>query len=124
MLRILIVVLAFLMLLGLGAYLFSARSTESAKVEAARAQVRVLDVAVKTYQVKNGNPPQTLEVLLQPDPAAGGSPYLENRQALLDPWGKQFQYAPEGLKNKTTGPAIWTTTRDGQMIGNWLEPKK
>jgi general secretion pathway protein G len=122
MLRILLIVVAFLMLVGLAAYFVAARTQESAKVAVAQVQARTLRTAVDTYTVKNGEPPASLEVLLQADPKTGG-PYLK-AAALIEPWGNLFQYAPEGIKGKTTSPAIWTTTPDKVMIGNWAEPKK
>lgn len=123
MLRILLVVVAFLMLLGLAAYFTLARSLEAGKVAAAQAQIKILSNAADLYRLNHNAPPDKLEVLLKPDPVNDGAPYFKDAKALIDPWGQPFQYEPAGIKGKTVGSAIWTVTPNKVMIGNWVEPK-
>ncbi len=61
-----------------------------------------LTTAAQAYKVKNGEYPPTLEELTQ-----GEKPFVE-KSALVDPWGKQYQYDPAGKKNKGLKPDIWT----------------
>jgi hypothetical protein len=130
MLRILLVIVAFLLLLGMLVFLFrsspaNAAKIEAAKIDAAKAQIQALETGVNAYRLKHqGTPPEKLEVLLKADPAQGGAPYFKDDGAFTDPWGKRFQYAPDGIKGKTKDPAIWTTTPDNQTIANWQTPKK
>jgi hypothetical protein len=50
-----------------------------------------------------------------------GGPYLENADAIIDPWGQPYQYNPQGTNNNGTKPDIWTVAPngDGKQIGNW-----
>ncbi len=106
----LLVVLAIIALLAtligpkvLG-YLGGARS------DTARAQVRNIASAVDLYYMSTGSYPtkdQGLDALVtQPDgvPAWKG-PYLQNKSALKDPWGRPYIYelTPNGYVIKTYG---------------------
>jgi hypothetical protein len=97
---------------------------EQVKSEAAKAQVAVLDSAVKAYFVKYGNFPASLKDLLEtPD----GKAIVQDAKALIDPWKKEFQYDHAGPKTKKAGgvgPDIWTVTPAKQEIGNWQLKKK
>ena len=53
------------------------------------------------------------------DLVEGIPPFLESKDALLDPWKQPFQYNPEGPKNGGLRPDIWTVTPDKEEIGNW-----
>ena len=51
---------------------------------------------------------------------ARGGPYLDNPDALIDPWGNTYQYDPVGPRNNGVRPDTWTVNpRDGTLIGNW-----
>jgi hypothetical protein len=100
-----------------------AADKDDAKVKAARITVRNLDIAAKVYYVKNGFVLAKLEDLV--NGANGQKPYIEGgEKALLDPWGKQYQYDSNGPKNDGKTPDIWTETPDKKVIGNWPEGKK
>jgi hypothetical protein len=84
----------------------------------AHAQVNgPLTQACQAYFIRNQKWPENLQVLLMRD--ATGTIYLENREALIDPWGKQYRYDPKGPMNQGLNPDIWTITPRGQIIGNW-----
>jgi hypothetical protein len=85
----------------------------------AAAQATALTTAVKAYHVKHMQYPPALEALAQRQPD-GGEP-LCKPEALIDPWGKPFQYDPAGPKNGGATPDIWTTRPDGMLLGNWPE---
>ena len=55
---------------------------------------------------------------MQPDPR-GGTPILEDQDALIDPWHHPYQYDQSGAKNGGRRPDIWAVTPEGVQIGNW-----
>jgi hypothetical protein len=93
---------------------------EEAKRDKARVDVKALADAVAAYHVNNGNPPQALQDLSQPD--AGGK-VIVAADALTDPWGKPYQYDPAGPKHNGEKPDVWTQAPDGTVIGNWPQKK-
>jgi hypothetical protein len=91
----------------------------SAKEEIARTKAKTtISEACETYRRDHDNRwPDKLELLVNPD--KDDKPYLEDMEALRDPWDQQFQYDPSGPHNKGQQPDIWTTTPKGKVIGNW-----
>ena len=83
-----------------------------------RADVKTIETACTAYKLRNGDYPQSLQVLVTPDDGSS-KPYLDSAEAILDPWGKQYQYDAGGGRNNGQKPDVWTTTPDGRMIGNW-----
>jgi hypothetical protein len=98
--------------LGLGSALADAKN------DLAQTQAKeTLTKACQTYALKHdGKFPNSLEDLLRKD--GRGGPYLDDRDALLDPWGIRFQYDRAGPRNSGRRPDIWTRTPDGVEIGN------
>jgi uncharacterized protein (TIGR03067 family) len=88
-----------------------------AKIKRCQLDIRILDLALKAYRLKEGEFPKELIVLSQ-----GLNPYLEKMP--LDPWKRMYQYDLEGKRNKGKNPDIWTVTPDKKIIGNWREEKK
>ena len=67
------------------------------KVDATRAQLRVLKQAVGLYQMDIGRPPtqsEGLEALLEPP--AGYKRYLDAVELPTDAWGRAFEYYEPG----------------------------
>jgi type II secretory pathway pseudopilin PulG len=90
------------------------------KATSAQLTIRTLELAAKTYRLKNDDYPTSLKDLV-----TGEKPYiLGGEKALLDPWGKPYQYDPAGPKNDGKKPDIWTETPGKKVIGNWPEGKK
>ena len=117
--EMLIVVAIIVALAGIGGfYLLGALS--GGQKDAAKAQVKgALTQACQAYAIKHGNTfPDSLQQLLSKD-EQGGGPYLESTDALLDPWGKQYQYDRSGTHNRGMKPDIWTVAPDGTQVGNW-----
>jgi hypothetical protein len=78
-----------------------------------------LTTACKTYKTKVGQYPAQLADLLQKTDEGYG-PFLENEEALLDPWNQPYQYNAAGPRNNGSSPDIWTTVPNtGQEVGNW-----
>ena len=88
------------------------------KKSTARIQVKgPMTTACKSYFDKNRRWPDDLKALTVKD--ANGIEYLESKDALFDPWGKEYQYDVKGPKNNGVRPDIWTVAPDGEIIGNW-----
>jgi hypothetical protein len=84
------------------------------KIDAAKAQMRVIETAIDEYRLHHEVPPPSLAALLQPDPARGGSPYLKDIKAITDPWGNIFLYE----FTDAMGPTIGFETPNGNIITN------
>jgi general secretion pathway protein G len=128
LMEMLVVVAIIVVLAGVGGSYLLGRLEES-KISAAQMQAKVVGEAVRVYSLNNGGPPGDLTVLLQKD-AEGRGPYLERTDAILDPWGRQFQYDPSGANNARVGavvtiPDVFCIPPGGTMpVGNWKEPKR
>lgn len=113
-----LVVVAILVILAGTASIFVFRYLEDANTNRAQADLRTLTAACTAYKIRNGDFPESLMELWQPSDGST-KPYVESEAALLDPWRKPYQYDPTGPNNGGRNPDIWTTTPDGQVIGNW-----
>jgi hypothetical protein len=85
---------------------------ERAKIDAAQAQMKVIANACDEYRLNHTEPPKDLKVLLQPDPAQGGAPYLRKESDIIDPWGHPYGYEYKDAE----GPIIRCKTADGKVI--------
>lgn len=114
LLEILIVVAIIVVVAGIGGYyLFGA--LEKGKEDTAKAQMKVLENVINTYRLNNGgNPPQNLQILLAADPNNANLPYLKDPKAIIDPWGRQYQYE----YNDTLDPTLWVQTPNGNTLSN------
>jgi general secretion pathway protein G len=121
LLEMMVVVAILVVLAGTGGVIYL-RFLEDARKDTAKSQTRILAQTVAAYQVKYGEYPPSLEALTQPT-ADGGKPYLET-SALIDPWGRAYQYAVPGSHHPSTGePDIWSqgpnVADPNGMLGNW-----
>ena len=116
LMEVLVVVAIILILASLGGYYVMGQLAEARKSEA-KVQVRTLQKACENYELNYRQRPSSLSVLLQKGDLGG--PYLTNRDVLLDPWGREYQYNAQGPRNNGMFPDIWTTDPDGKEIGNW-----
>lgn len=118
LMEMLVVVAIIVVLAGIGGY-FLLGASDQAKMDAARVQARgTLTKACQTYYLKHNTWPPNLQALLVAD--GMGGPYLEDQDAMIDPWGKVFQYDPNGTKNNGRKPDIWSGGPNGSaQIGNW-----
>ena len=93
-----------------------------ARVATTRSLISNVDVAVKSYNMKHGKYPASLDVLTQ-EQADGSEPLLEGEP--VDPWGNELQYELQGKKR----PKITSYGPDGEAGGddditNYDEKKK
>lgn len=101
-----------------GSFLLIQVGGDATQEDIAKTQVSgSLTHACQAYRIKRDRFPKNLEELLAKD--ALGGPYLEGPDALIDPWGRRYQYDPKGPRNNGAKPDIWTVTPQGIEIGNW-----
>lgn len=126
----LVIVLTIIgILAGSGIYMLVGWLDE-AKYERVRSDLKTLDLAIKGYERGNYSKPPTQEqglMALVEKPTGDPQPqrwraYLESEEALLDPWGNQYQYAYPAQKSKRKYD-LWSFGEDGAEseddIGNW-----
>jgi general secretion pathway protein G len=121
LMEVLVVVAILVVLAGIAVPLYL-RYADEARVSAARLSCRNLSQAVESYKLKYGDFPANLEMLAQVQ-GDGSPPYIEPA-ALVDPWQRRFEYAPQGPHNASLGkPDIWSQgPRPGDpngVVGNW-----
>lgn len=84
--------------------------------------------AIRLYKFNTGKYPEELKYLIEKpsdDDVASKwtGPYLEDSRGLLDPWGADFMYEPDGKKNEGSYD-LWSKGPDGidgneDDIVNW-----
>jgi general secretion pathway protein G len=115
----LLVVLGILAMLATVAAPQAVRYFSRAKTETAQLQVNQLVSAVEMYYLDVGKyPPQEMGLKALMDAPPGeqrwGGPYLKKAEALVDPWGKPYEYRAPGQK----GPFdVFSLGRDGAAGG-------
>src|SRR5438270_13000719 len=116
LLEVLIVVAILVVLAGVGGVTYL-QYLENAKEDTATAQCRVLEQAATAFKIRQGDYPASLDALTQQAP--DGSAAAVEPEALMDPWGRPYQYDPSGGHNGGRKPDVWTTTPNGKQVGNW-----
>ena len=123
LMELLVVMAIIVIIAGFGGY-YIIGQLDSAKIGAAIQKAKVVAQAAETYYIDHGAYPDNLEVLLTV--VEGKGPYLKSREAIMDPWNKQFQYDPAGPQsqaaNQTQARAVdvFTSPPAGdRVIGNW-----
>ena len=106
-----LVVVAIIGMLGAVAVPAYMNYLADARIATARALIGNVDIAVKTYNMKYGKYPESLEVLTQ-EQADGSDPLLEGDP--VDPWGTELVYQKNGKKR----PKIISYGPDGQEGGD------
>jgi len=119
---VILVILASLAVVNI----MSARRT--ANLSAAKTQIGALNDALETYAVVIGQYPSQATGLsalrVRPNDIEDPSkwyPFLD-KDISADPWGKPYQYRFPGVHNMDRFD-VYTTTPEGQEIGNWTEQK-
>jgi hypothetical protein len=92
--------------------------TEAEKIKIAKTQIEQITKVLHDYR-KNHEVPPSLDVLTQPEP--DGKDAFLKADALIDPWGRTYEYNATGTKNKGEQPDVWCVTPAGETIGNWKE---
>jgi general secretion pathway protein G len=96
------------------------------KINQAKGQIGLFSTPLDMYHADMGDYPPALDALVAPPPDAGNSgwagPYLKS-QPPFDPWGRPYNYLPEGRHNPDQYD-LWSSGPDGidgtdDDIGNW-----
>ena len=117
LLEVLVVVAIIVMLAGAGTF-FLLPQLEEGKKGRAKTDVRKLSALVDGFKIKHGEYPNSLEALTQP---MGGDGPTCAREEIVDPWGKVYQINPDGPHNQGMRADIFTTAKNGQIIGNFSQ---
>ena len=122
-----LLVLVILVILGSLAVGIFQGTREGANIDAATAQISLIESAIDLYQLHMNAYPSSLQDLVQsPADAANPNkwrgPYLK-RNITLDPWGNEYQLVAPGQHNQNTYD-FWSYGPDGadgteDDIGNW-----
>lgn len=84
-----------------------------AKITATEAKMTNLEHEISRYRMKHGEVPDSLQVLLEPDPKNLGEPYLLDPANLLDAWDSEYLYT----KMSKSSFEIRSLGADGQEGG-------
>ena len=115
------IMLVVIIIAALAAMIMPRLAGRSEEAKMARAQAEIssnIGLALKLYELDNGNYPTTEQGLnaLQtkpstaPDPQNWKGPYLEKKP--IDPWGKPYQYKSPGV-HSYTGFDLYSIGKDG-----------
>jgi general secretion pathway protein G len=116
LMEMLVVVAIIVMLAGMGGFYFLAQYEQSKKSIAKNQAKTTLTQACEAYYLTHQEWPSSLQALLMSDGTT--PPFLKTADALKDPWGKPYQYNPQGPNNGGRQPDIWSEG-SGAQIGNW-----
>jgi hypothetical protein len=94
---------------------------EGSKEDVAIVQAKTISDACQQFEITTGRRPNNLRELTQPQP--DGRAAILELDALIDPWGKEFQYDEDGNRNGGFKPDVWTVSPRGKTIGNWLNQR-
>lgn len=112
-----LVVVAIIVILAGGAGVYVFGYLEDAKIDTARNNITMLEKQCLAYATKNGGiPPASLSELVAP--TNGKSPLIDGGpNALLDPWGQQYQYDASNYNaNGDPDPLVYTVTPRGVKL--------
>jgi len=120
LMEILVVVAIIVILAGLGGY-YILGAADNARKSSAKLKAQEIGKAVQSYSLDhNGNFPGNIQQLLTRDQLSK-CPYLNNQDALIDPWGNAYQYDQSGPMNNGMEPDIFCISPQGQKFGNWSQ---
>jgi general secretion pathway protein G len=121
-----LLVLAILVILGALVGVAYNKIQRNAYIDSAKAQIKLLDTGIRSYQLDVGKYPSTdqgLDGLLNPPadapPGKWRGPYLDATQLPLDPWGNPYNYtllSPDEFEITSNGPDSAPGTDDDVRI--------
>jgi general secretion pathway protein G len=117
LLEVLIVVAIIVILASIGGT-YAFRAYYDAQVSEAKIKANAIASAAERFHVKYDRLPESLDELVSPP--GGGMPYI-GADYLNDPWGQRFQYDPAGPHNGGLKPDVFTTTKQGELVGNFKQ---
>ena len=122
-----LLVLVILVILGSLVVGIFQGTREGANIDAATAQISVIEHSIDLFQLHMNEYPTSIDDLVDPpadaaNPNKWRGPYLK-RNVRLDPWGNDYQFVSPGKHNQNTYD-FWSYGPDGadgteDDIGNW-----
>lgn len=88
-------------------------SLERAKKGKAISDINSIASALDDYAINNGNYPETLQELVEPD--ENGYSFLKQKAVPMDPWNSPYQYVRPGAG--ATEPVVSSFGADGAVGG-------
>jgi len=70
----------------------------NARIDRAKMDIKTIEKAVAAYQLRHGQYPQSLEVLIVADEL--GNPPVLDAKAITDPWGRPYNYNPANFTTR------------------------
>ena len=119
----LLVVVAIIVVLAGAAVPMFMKYLEDAKLDTAFQGAVKIAQAAEAYRLSHeGNPPESLQVLAQPDD--NGHAIFELRD-LKDPWGNDYHYVAQGTHGTTGKVEVWSGGPHGNAeIGSWMRSSR
>lgn len=125
--EIMLVLSIIVVLMSAGIY-YLMGNLEVAKTTRVRSDLATISTQLKVYQMQNLDLPTTaqgVKALVDP-PTTPPKPrnwvQLLKKEALVDPWGSEYQYAKPGKHNPKSFD-VWSLgpdkVNDDKVIGNW-----
>lgn len=118
LMEMMVVVAIIVALAGVGIFYMAGQADEGNKARVKANVKSITDAAVIYKAQHNGMWPQSLQELTQRD-ADGHGPYL-TPEGILDPWGRPYNFDPNGTNNQGMTPDV-SCQMPGNLgtIGNW-----
>ena len=115
---ILEIVIVFVLLAGIMAYVVPKIFEQSKRAEAAQAKIKLQNLAgqIEMYKLEVGKYPGSLQDLVK---APGGTenkwngPYVKNPEELKDAWGNDYKYSAPGASKPFDLVSLGADNRDG-----------
>jgi general secretion pathway protein G len=117
LMEVLVVVAILVVLAGVGIGVFY--YLDSSKDRIAAIQIRNIESAVEGYRALNGNYPDSLAILTEPQ---DDKPAPLSDQQLMDPWNHPYVYEPQTRHPKTQKPLLYSQGANpgvSKPIRNW-----
>lgn len=115
LLEMLIVVAIIVALAGIGVVFVIPQFQKSQDGVAKTGAINIDRVLQMYYKDNNSYPTDLSQLTIKTE---NGGPYIP-ADALVDPWGKQYQIDVTGPNNNGAKPDVFTTNPQGVIIGNW-----
>jgi len=118
LMEMMVVVAIIVALAGVGIFYMAGQADEGNKARVKANVKSITDAAVIYKAQHNGIWPQDLQTLTQKD-AEGHGPYVQP-EGILDPWGRPYNYDPNGTNNQGMTPDVSCQMPSNLgTIGNW-----
>jgi general secretion pathway protein G len=118
LMEIIVVVTIIMILAGSSVFIFQG-VLENSKESRALMDVKSIEKAMEVYNLRNGNYPQSIEILVERQ--QDGSVALLDERVIADPWGQHYVIEPGNLHPRTGKPHVYSAgpPGKGKILGNF-----